>query len=86
MTATDREILDRDEANDVDAILAVANTDVEEAIHAVEDNADAIFTWDYEKGKRPALKQHRLLLQRSIQIRAQSILCPEFILAQFDPA
>ena len=26
-------------------------------IHAVKDNADAIFTWDYEKGARPALEQ-----------------------------
>jgi hypothetical protein len=57
MSATDREILDRDAANDVDAILAVANTDVNEVIHAVEDNADAIFTWDYEKGQRPALNK-----------------------------
>ena len=57
MTATDREILDRDEANDIDAILAITNTDVDEVIHAVEDNADAIFTWDYEKGQRPALNK-----------------------------
>ena len=57
MTATDRDILDRDDANDVDAILAVTNTDVDEVIHAVEDNADAIFTWDYEKGQRPALNK-----------------------------
>ena len=28
-----------------------------EAIHAVKDNADAIFTWDYEKGARPALNK-----------------------------
>ena len=26
-------------------------------IHAVQDNADAIFTWDYEKGARPALNK-----------------------------
>ena len=26
-------------------------------IHAVKDNADAIFTWDYEKGARPALNK-----------------------------
>src|SRR5215218_87077 len=57
MTATDRDILGRDDANDVDAILAIANTDVNEVIHAVEDNADAIFTWDYEKGQRPALNK-----------------------------
>ena len=28
-----------------------------EAIHTVKDNADAIFTWDYEKGARPALNK-----------------------------
>ena len=43
--------------NDLEAILSMANTDVSEAIHVVKDNADAIFTWDYEKGKRPALNK-----------------------------
>jgi len=43
--------------NDLEAILSMANTDVSEAIHSVKDNADAIFTWDYEKGKRPALNK-----------------------------
>ena len=37
--------------------IAETNTDVDEAIHAVKDNADAIFTWDYEKGARPALNK-----------------------------
>ena len=49
MARTDAEILGRDDVDDLDAILAVTNTDVDEAIHAVKDNADAIFTWDYEK-------------------------------------
>jgi hypothetical protein len=49
------EIIGRDEIDDLEAILSVANRDVDEAIHTVEDNADAIFTWDYEKGARPAL-------------------------------
>ena len=35
----------------------ITNTDVDEAIHAVKDNADAIFTWDYEKGAGPALNK-----------------------------
>jgi hypothetical protein len=35
----------------------VSNQDVAEAIHTVADNADAIFTWDYEKGQRPALNR-----------------------------
>jgi hypothetical protein len=51
------EILGREDANDLDAILAITNNDVDEVIHAVKDNADAIFTWDYEKGARPALNK-----------------------------
>ncbi len=54
MARTDAEILGREDVDDLDAILAVTNTDVDEALHAVEDNADAIFTWDYERS-RPAL-------------------------------
>ena len=55
--STDAEILGRGDVNDINAILAVTNTDVDEAIHAVKDNAEAIFTWDYEKGARPALNK-----------------------------
>ncbi|MCU1353861.1 MAG: P-aminobenzoate N-oxygenase AurF [Acidimicrobiales bacterium] len=55
--ATDAEILGRSDVDDIDAILSITNRDVEEAIHVVADNADAIFTWDYEKGKRPALNK-----------------------------
>jgi hypothetical protein len=51
------DIIGRDEINDLEAILSVSNTDVAEAIHTVQDNADAIFTWDYEKGARPALNK-----------------------------
>ena len=46
--------VDRD-VNDLDAILEITNTDVNEVLHTVSDNADAIFTWDYEKGARPQL-------------------------------
>src|SRR5919107_6414926 len=55
--STNAEILGRDDANDLDAILAITNHDVDELVHAVKDNADAIFTWDYEKGARPALNK-----------------------------
>ena len=51
------EIIGRDEINDLEAILSVSNTDLDEVIHTVEDNAEAIFTWDYEKGARPALNK-----------------------------
>jgi len=51
------EIVGRADLNDLEAILAVSNTDIHETIHAVKDHADAIFTWDYEKGARPALNK-----------------------------
>jgi len=54
---TNEELIGRADVNDLEAILSVTNTDVTEAIHAVQDNADAIFTWDYEKGRRPALNR-----------------------------
>jgi hypothetical protein len=55
--ATNEELIGRSEINDIEAILAVANEDGEAAVRAVKDNADAIFTWDYEKGRRPALNK-----------------------------
>ena len=38
-------------------LLAVTNDDAEETVRAVANNADTIFTWDYEKGARPALNK-----------------------------
>jgi len=57
MSATNEEILGRADANDLEAILSITNDDIDAALHAVKDNADAIFTWDYEKGQRPALNK-----------------------------
>jgi hypothetical protein len=54
---TTGEILGREDVNDLEAIMMVSNVDVHEEIRAVRDNADAIFTWDYEKGARPALNK-----------------------------
>ena len=54
---SDEQILGRFAVDDLEAILTTANTDVDEAIHAVRDHADAIFTWDYTKGARPALNK-----------------------------
>jgi hypothetical protein len=54
--STTEDILGRAGINDVDGILAVANTDVDEIEHVVKDNADAIFTWDYSLS-RPALRK-----------------------------
>jgi hypothetical protein len=45
------------DVNDIEAILAVTNRDVDELVHTVTDNAEALFTWDYEKGARPALNR-----------------------------
>ncbi len=50
-------LIGRTDVDDLEAILSVTNTDVGELVHTVADNADAIFTWDYEKGKRPALNK-----------------------------
>jgi len=55
--ATNDDMIGRSGVDDMEAILAIANTDVDEALHVVADNADAIFTWDYEKGARPALNK-----------------------------
>ncbi len=43
-------------AADLEAILGVANTDVDVVRHVVPDHADAIFTWDYSLA-RPALRR-----------------------------
>jgi hypothetical protein len=51
-----RAIIGRDDINDIEAILSVANTDVDEVEHIVKDNADAIFTWDYSLA-RPQLRK-----------------------------
>src|SRR6476659_1581481 len=42
-------MIGRADVNDVDAILAITNTDVDEVLHAVESSSEAIFTWDYER-------------------------------------
>jgi hypothetical protein len=52
--ATNEELIGRTEINDLEAILSITNTEVDEVAHAVKDNADALFTWDYER-TRPAL-------------------------------
>ncbi len=54
MTADYSAIIGRDDMHDLDAILAVTNTDVDEVQHAIRAEADAVFTWNYERS-RPAL-------------------------------
>ena len=55
--STNEDLIGREDINDLEAILAVSNTDRDEVIHAVKDNAEAIFTWDYAKGQRPPLNR-----------------------------
>src|SRR5688572_20313047 len=58
MTLNDNHtIIGREDINDLEAILAITNTDVDAVISTVQDNAPAIFTWDYEKGARPKLNR-----------------------------
>jgi hypothetical protein len=54
---TNEDLIGRADINDLEAILSISNKDIHETIHAVKDNAEAIFTWDYEKGQRPALNK-----------------------------
>ena len=54
--ADNESLIGRAELDDLEAILAVSNTDPYEVEHAVKDNADAIFTWDYSLS-RPALRK-----------------------------
>ena len=49
-------LIGRDEINDLEAILAVSNTDVDAKDHKVDAKVDSIFTWDYERS-RPALSK-----------------------------
>ncbi len=58
--STTEDLIGRSEINDIAAIeevMLLAAEDGEANIRAVRDNADAIFTWDYEKGRRPALNK-----------------------------
>jgi len=57
MTTTNEQMIGRADVNDLEAILAVTNTDVDELVHHVDSHYDTIFTWDYEKGARPKLNR-----------------------------
>ena len=49
-------IIGRNDINNIEAILSITNTDLDEVEHVVKDNADAIFTWDYSLA-RPQLRK-----------------------------
>ena len=50
-------LIGREDVNDLEAILAVSNTDVDAIAHTVRSDYDTLFTWDYEKGARPKLNR-----------------------------
>ena len=56
MAISNEELIGRVDLDDIDAILAVSNSDVDEAMHTVAANSDAIFTWDYERTRAPLAK------------------------------
>jgi hypothetical protein len=49
------DIIGRTELDDLTAIMSVVNTDWDSVIHEVHSEYDTVFTWDYEKAKRPKL-------------------------------
>src|SRR6476646_3131647 len=51
---TNFDMIGREEIDDLEAILSITNTEVDEVVHTVRAEADALFTWDYERS-RPAL-------------------------------
>jgi len=51
---TNEQMIGRSDVNDLEAILAITNTDVDAITHAVRADADVLFTWDYERSQ-PAL-------------------------------
>jgi hypothetical protein len=55
--ATNEELIGRADVNDLEAILAVSNTEVDAVVNHVRSEFDTIFTWDYEKGSRPKLNR-----------------------------
>jgi len=51
------ELIGRRDVNDIEAIMSISTEEGDEMVRTVQDNAPAIFTWDYEKGRRPALNK-----------------------------
>ncbi len=49
-------LIGREDINDLEAILSVSNSDVNDVVHAVTSTTDAMFTWDYEQSREPLVK------------------------------
>ena len=56
MARSDAEILGRADVDDLESIVSMTNTDVDEIEHVVADHGDAIFTWDYERSRAALVK------------------------------
>jgi len=56
MAIDHKDLIGREDLNDVEAILSITNTDVDELAHHVQAHSDAIFTWDYEQSRKPLHK------------------------------
>jgi hypothetical protein len=54
--STNKDLIGRDDVNDLEAILAITNKDVDAVVHEVGANLDAVFTWDYERSRTPLVK------------------------------
>jgi len=54
--ATNQEMIGRDELDDLEAILSITNSDVDEIQHVIRANSETIFTWDYEQSRQPLIK------------------------------
>ena len=57
MATSNDELIGRRDVNDIEAIMSISTEEGDEMVRTVQDNAPAIFTWDYEKGRRPALNK-----------------------------
>jgi hypothetical protein len=55
MAVTNEDLIGRSEINDLEAILAVANTDADAVDHVVDSHYGTLFTWNYDKGARSRL-------------------------------
>jgi hypothetical protein len=56
MSTTNQDLIGRERVNDLEAILAITNKDVDAVMHSVNANLDATFTWDYERSRLPLVK------------------------------
>ena len=56
MSTTNHDLIGRDDVNDLEAILAITNKDVDSVVRTVGANLDAVFTWDYERSRAPLVK------------------------------